>query len=53
MEIEGFILENKMEPFDTGIICWCSFSGHGAGDAFFYTNLIVGFRGVNRSLVAV
>lgn len=43
MEIEGFRLENRVEPFDTGIVRWCSFSGHGAGDAFFYTSLIVGF----------
>ena len=42
MEIEGFRLENRVEPFDTGIICWCSFSEHGAGGAFFYTSLIVG-----------
>lgn len=43
MDREGFRLENRVKPFDTGIICWCSFSGHGAGDAFFYTRLIVGF----------
>lgn len=43
IEREGFRLENRVKPFDTGIICWCSFSEHGAGDAFFYTRLIVGF----------
>ena len=43
MEIEGFRLENRVEPFDTGIVRWCSFSGHGAGDAFLYASLIVGF----------
>ena len=29
-----------MKPFDTGIICWCSLTGHGAGDAFFCTSWI-------------
>ena len=42
MEIEGFRLENRMEPFDTGIICWCFFSGHGADDAFFYSTMVIG-----------
>ena len=41
MEIEGSRLYNRMEPFDTGIICWCSLTEHGSGDAFFYTNLKV------------
>lgn len=44
MEIEGFRLENRVEPFDTGIVRWCSFSGHGEGDAFFYTRLIEAFE---------
>lgn len=48
MEIEGFRLENKMESFDIGISCWRSFTGHGAGDAFFSTSLIVCFGGVDR-----
>ena len=43
MEREGFRLENRVKPFDTGIICWRSFSGHRAGNAFFRTSLIVGF----------
>jgi len=38
-----------MEPFNTGIIRWGSLTGHGAGDAFFCTSLIVYLRSVTDS----